>query len=307
MITNFNEQIFVDFKSIDIAVFIENIAYWIRKNSANKRHFYDGRTWSYNSFEAFTKMFPGWSIQTVRTIIKKCVKHELLIIGNYNIKSYDKTNWYTLTDKALAYFPALQNLRHDLLDTPHNPHPDSSVNINVPSVEINTPIPKLLTTTRNINITRSCEHGFETFWKTYPSKKAQEYCKKIWIKKKLGLISDEIIEALERQLAEDKNFIEGFILNPAKYLNESRWTDEITPVKSQAEKIKNIEAAKLAAKAIEDKQQALRDERNQDIARRLQHRQDGQALRNILEKVSIEEKHCQFAALKSAARGNLDE
>lgn len=144
MITNFNEQLFVDFQDINIAVMIENIAYWIRKNASNERHFNEGRYWSYNSYPAFAKMFPGWSTKVIRTIISKCVKKGLLIIGNFNKKSYDNTNWYTLTDKALEYFPQM----HGLLS--HTPAQTGR-----PPAQTGRPIPKQQTQLSNINITNS--------------------------------------------------------------------------------------------------------------------------------------------------------
>ena len=142
MIANVNEQLWIDF-GLDTAVFLDTLAYWIKKNAANKKHFYDGRYWSYNSYPAFTKMFPGWSIETIRRIIRNCIKNELIVIGNYNKKTYDNTNWYSLTDKAIQYYPAMSGL---LLDTP--------VDSNIPPVETNRPIPKDLNSLgSNINIT----------------------------------------------------------------------------------------------------------------------------------------------------------
>jgi hypothetical protein len=141
MIANVTEQLWIDF-DLDIAVFLDTLAYWIKKNAANQKHYYDGRYWSYNSYPAFTKMFRGWKIETIRRIIRNCVKHELIIIGNFNKKTYDNTNWYTLTDKALQYYPAMSGL---LLDTP--------VDSNIPPVETNRPIPKQLPSSSNNTIT----------------------------------------------------------------------------------------------------------------------------------------------------------
>lgn len=137
MIANVTEQLWIDF-DLDIAVFLDTLSYWVKKNAANQKHFYDGRYWSYNSYPAFTKMFPGWKIETIRRIIRNCVKNELIVIGNYNKRTYDNTNWYSLTDKAIQYYPVMSGL---LLDTP--------VETNRPPVETNRPIPKLLSTNKN--------------------------------------------------------------------------------------------------------------------------------------------------------------
>ncbi len=146
MITHVNEQLWIDF-NLDTAVFLDTLAYWIKKNAANQRNFHDGRYWSYNSFPAFLKLFPGWSTETIRRIIRYCVKHGLLMIGNYNKKNFDKTNWYTLTDKGLSYYPALERI---VLEGSLN-HP--SVGSNARSVETNRPIPILQSTSSNNTIT----------------------------------------------------------------------------------------------------------------------------------------------------------
>jgi hypothetical protein len=143
MITSFNEQLANNLQEIEVPVFIENIAYWIRKNYANHRHFHENRYWTYNSYPAFTKLFPFWSLRTIRCIVKRAEEAGLLIIGNFNKKSYDNTNWYTLTDKALQYFPALSGL---ILDTP--------VKSDSTPVNIDRPIPKHILQS-NINITNS--------------------------------------------------------------------------------------------------------------------------------------------------------
>ncbi len=144
MITNFCEQLAIDLKEIQVPVFIENLAYWIRKNAANNKHLHNGRYWSYNSYPAFAKLYPFWSEQTIRRIIKKAVKLGLLIIGNFNKRNYDNTNWYTLTDKAMQYYPALHNL---IIKAP--------VENDSTHVENDRPIPTLLPSSSNNTITTS--------------------------------------------------------------------------------------------------------------------------------------------------------
>lgn len=113
MITNFNEQLWIDF-DLEIAVFLENMAVWLRYNASKTnpehRNFHEGRYWSFDSYPELAKRFKGWSSKTMRTIIARCAKHELIIIGNFNKKKYDNTNWYTFTDKALEYYPLLKSI-----------------------------------------------------------------------------------------------------------------------------------------------------------------------------------------------------
>jgi len=46
---------------LDEAVILKNLAFWIEKNEANNKNFYEGKYWTYNSLEAFKKLFPFWS------------------------------------------------------------------------------------------------------------------------------------------------------------------------------------------------------------------------------------------------------
>jgi hypothetical protein len=91
------------------AIVLNNIKYWICKNKANHRHFHDGRTWTYNSIEAFHKIFHYLSIWQIRRVLDKLVKAGVLLKGNFNKSKYDRTLWYALADEeaALKDFPPI--------------------------------------------------------------------------------------------------------------------------------------------------------------------------------------------------------
>lgn len=84
---------------VEEAIFIENMRFWLDKNKANERHFYDGRYWTYNSAKAFAKLFPYWSASQVNRIIKKLETEGVLVSGNYNQSAYDRTKWYSLNEE----------------------------------------------------------------------------------------------------------------------------------------------------------------------------------------------------------------
>ena len=149
MIANVTEQLWIDF-GLDSAVFLDSIAYWLKTNANNKqpRNYREGRYWTYNTLDALHGMFPGWSKDTIRGIIRKCVKNGLLIVGNFNKKKYDRTCWYSLTDKAIEYYPALSLIIQQKAD---NPGGVSCGDFASPCGESPTPIPKLLPTRKDIN------------------------------------------------------------------------------------------------------------------------------------------------------------
>lgn len=86
---------------VDCAVMIKNIDFWISKNQANNKHLYNGKFWTYNSNKAFLTLFPFWTENQVRYIIKKLSDMNVIEIGNFNKNSFDRTNWYTFSDEYL--------------------------------------------------------------------------------------------------------------------------------------------------------------------------------------------------------------
>lgn len=86
---------------VDGAIMLENLYFWITKNQANDKHFHDGYYWTYNTQEAFSKLFPFWSRRQIQRILKNLEQGGYIKKGNYNIKGYDQTIWYTLLEPAL--------------------------------------------------------------------------------------------------------------------------------------------------------------------------------------------------------------
>lgn len=86
---------------VNAAILLWNISFWIEKNAANDKHFYDGRYWTYNSVSAMEKLFPYMSAKSIRYTIDKLVSDGLIVKGNYNEQQYDRTNWYALTNKGM--------------------------------------------------------------------------------------------------------------------------------------------------------------------------------------------------------------
>jgi hypothetical protein len=90
--------------SVNIAIFLNNLAHWTVVNIANRKNYYDFRYWTYNSRRAFLELFPYWTDDQLRTVILNAIKSDLVIEGCYNSKGYDRTKWYSLSDKALALY-----------------------------------------------------------------------------------------------------------------------------------------------------------------------------------------------------------
>lgn len=104
MIHNFDTE---DAKKYGVleAILLSNFRFWISYNKANKRHFYDGRFWTFNSVAAFEELFPYLTYNQIRRVIENLCNAGVLITGNYNNSSYDRTKWYAFFDEMdLANF-----------------------------------------------------------------------------------------------------------------------------------------------------------------------------------------------------------
>ena len=80
------------------AILLKNLWFWIEKNRANEKNFYDGTYWTYNSTRAFNKLFPYASESSIKRALKSLQEKGIIKTGNYNKSSYDRTLWYAFTD-----------------------------------------------------------------------------------------------------------------------------------------------------------------------------------------------------------------
>lgn len=87
---------------VNAAVLLENIAHWVEHNQANEENYHDGHYWTFNSMKAFEELFPYIKPRGIRTALDKLKEEGLIIVGNYNKSPYDRTQWYSLTEKAEA-------------------------------------------------------------------------------------------------------------------------------------------------------------------------------------------------------------
>lgn len=116
---------------VNAAVILENIAHWVLKNKANDKNFYDGHYWTYNSRTAMTALFPYLSEKQVRYALDALRKADMVLTGNYNKSSYDRTLWYTVSDScAKKYFP-------ELLDWPKKANELDGVGQPIPDINTN--------------------------------------------------------------------------------------------------------------------------------------------------------------------------
>lgn len=101
MVHNFDTDIAEKYGLLE-AILLNHIYYWVEKNRANNINFYDGNCWTYNSTRAFNELFPYVSERQIKNALKHLREEGILITGNYNKSSYDRTLWYALSEKGYS-------------------------------------------------------------------------------------------------------------------------------------------------------------------------------------------------------------
>lgn len=103
----FDPQIAKEY-GVNAAIIFQNLAYWIEHNRANETNFHDGRYWTYNSVRAFAELFPYLTDKQIRSALKKLEEGGMILVGNYNKSTYDRTRWYAFAEKGLSICPTGQ-------------------------------------------------------------------------------------------------------------------------------------------------------------------------------------------------------
>jgi len=84
------------------AILFNAIGFWVEQNAANGRNCMDGRYWTYNTVKAWSDLFPYLTAKQVEKALTALREHDYVIAGNYNKDKWDRTLWYTLSDKGHA-------------------------------------------------------------------------------------------------------------------------------------------------------------------------------------------------------------
>ena len=97
----FNPEIAVRF-GIIAAIIIHHLWFWTIQNIKNRKNYYDGAYWTYDSIRTMTEHFPYLTEKQVRSAMDKLVTNGIVQTGNYNKTKYDRTLWYALTAEGIS-------------------------------------------------------------------------------------------------------------------------------------------------------------------------------------------------------------
>ncbi len=233
------------------AVVLQNMRFWLYKNKANGTNLHDGYYWTYNSAEAFFKLFPYFkSAKVIQRLLKSMVEDGLLLASNYNKKGYDRTKWYSMPEYCA-----------ESLDTSHCSKMTNGVDKNDQCngqncpmdcsemtnamVKNDQPIPYVNTDIKpddkpSINNPSDwIDESFESFYESYPNKKGRGQAQKTWNNVFLGKgdhkkpsnpveLFETIMSAVQTQTPEILLSAPQFRKHPSTWLNAQAWLDEVT-------------------------------------------------------------------------------
>lgn len=95
------------------ATIIHNFQHWITLNRTMKRNFHEGRYWTYQTLEEIAAHYPYWTKSQVFDLLERLCSGKnrkskkeksdfepVLMKGNFNKTTYDRTIWYAFVDEA---------------------------------------------------------------------------------------------------------------------------------------------------------------------------------------------------------------
>ena len=73
---------------------------------------------------------------------------------------------------------------------------------------------------------------FDEWWAVYPKKVARKPALEKWKAKHLDAKADELIADVQKRAKSDGRWLDGYVPNPATYLGQERWNDELQPARA---------------------------------------------------------------------------
>lgn len=119
---------------IEEAILLQHIYFWIEKNKANEKHFYNGTYWTYSTKKALAVLFPYLTPRKIDYALNNLIENGLIITGYFNEKPTDRTLWYALTKMGYCI---LQNceMEETKLENDNNIYNNTNANVENTNIE----------------------------------------------------------------------------------------------------------------------------------------------------------------------------
>lgn len=295
----FNVGIAIDY-SPTMSLWLGHLALWIHVNIANNKNIHEGRGWSFQTLDAIQDYFPYFTKKQIETMVNNSVKEGLVIKGNYNQTAYDRTVWYALTDKALAYFKHLmiskyeERLKFSIsqkgeMENPKMGDGNPQKGTPIPDTKKDTkPDTKSFPDSSNRGTHRPIasykkDERFMRFYNAYPLKEDPRDAHKAF--KSIVGNDDELLEHIisdieERKKKHSRWADKKFIKYPAVYLRKSEYDGEIYNERDEARE-KKQKAEQEAAERLKTQEAYSKARADKERIDHLNKHNDGLLKREI--------------------------
>lgn len=85
---------------VDAAILLHNIRYWLDYARAHGEMEQDGYHWMFMSANKMQSIMPFWTSNKIQKMLKSLTEKGVLIAGEYNNSSWNRTKWYTMPEFA---------------------------------------------------------------------------------------------------------------------------------------------------------------------------------------------------------------
>lgn len=89
------------------AILLNNISFWIEKNRADKKCYFEGEYWMFCPLKQYREVFPYMSPKQIRNALEHLRHEGILKTGNFG-KTRDRTLWYTIAPQGNCNCPTGQ-------------------------------------------------------------------------------------------------------------------------------------------------------------------------------------------------------
>ena len=162
---------------IEEAILIHHFQHWITVNRNLKRRLVEGRTWTYQTQKEISAHFTYLNEKQIFRAIKSLVDKGVLIKGNFNKNSFDRTLWYAFNNEEM--FTKLQKRKmddpesengkdeiEDCIDTDSKPDAETKKQQQQPSAADSVVV--VFSCLKNLNEATVSDQDKERLSRTYP-------------------------------------------------------------------------------------------------------------------------------------------
>jgi len=212
--------------SIEAAIIIDQLYWWLHKNACEEEYIKDGRVWCYFSARGLAKYITYMNSQKLRRELRKLEDDEIIMSGNFNKNPTNQTLWYTFTDSFLSI---LNDANYDVSHfSKMNNGMFKNEKCNKTIINNNLIEDNIIEENKSVsNDTQKVFPDiFDFFWENYNYKKGKEAAKRAW--KRLSAEEKELaINAIEEYKRDCKRN-QRHMKHSATYINQKTWNDDFS-------------------------------------------------------------------------------